>query len=189
MKPAGKILFAILVSMLALQTGCTVSLWKETSHWDAHKIPAQPNHLQVFEDSRQQDFLVVFNQLSERTDSDRTRAYFLYANEGRIEQRRRPHFVSIQRAKDLKPVPVVQPDETLPAQKPYVIASTNDCRFTLHAGSGETTSHLLPFYRDGIGQAERIVLTPVTVTVDAAMIGAIIFVEAAAHGNWSCDGP
>ena len=189
MKAARTIFFLIAFSAVALQTGCTVALWKDTGHWDACKTPAQPNQLQVFEDPRKKDFLVVFEQESERTDAVRKRAYYLYASESDIERRKRPHFVSVRNSTGLAQVPVFQSADARTLGKPFIVSANDDIRFVLHSKDGEVTSHMLAVYSDKIGQTERIALTPVAVVVDATVIGAIIVVEAAAHSNWSGEGP
>jgi hypothetical protein len=188
MKATHAIRLVILLPALMLQSGCTVMLWRDTQEWDAHRVPAQPNHLQVFDDSRRRDFLVVYDELWERTDGVHPRAYYLRQNERRIEERRRPDFVSLRRARELKPIPVylgTYARSAALAKTTYVVGSPDDDRFTLHSNDEVGAQHVLPTYGDGIGQAGRIVLTPFAITTDATWIGAWIFVEAWAHGGMS----
>lgn len=180
---------ACFILPIPLLTGCTTAvLWQETGDWDARKVSAQPNHLELFDAPRKKDFLVVYEEVSERTESVHKRAYFLYENESRIEKRDRPQFVSVRRSQGLEPVPVFSSAEAVApslARSTYVIASTNDYLFILHSADGEENSHMLPVYSDGIGEAERIALTPFAITVDAALMCGWVFLEAWAHGNWN----
>src|ERR1039457_587181 len=88
--------------------GCaTNALWNKTQ-LDAWNEPADNSKLQLFDASQQKDFLVIYEEYSERHDSTRTRAYFLNQNEKRVEQGRKPHFVSAQLSRDLLSIPVRQ---------------------------------------------------------------------------------
>ena len=164
----------ILALLLPLLTGgcATHALWTE-AQLDDWNEPATDSKLQLFDASRQKDFLVVYDEYSERHDSTRTRAYFLNQNEKRVEQGRKPHFVGAQISGELAPVPVLQtlPLASINSPPPiYAIVSTNRQSFTIYRDE-QRTNHDLPVYNDGRGRTDRIALTPVAVVADLTIVG------------------
>ncbi len=166
-------LFTILLLLPLLTGGCmTHGLWNK-AQLDDWNEPADNPMLQLFGASQQKDVLVVYDEHSERQDSTCTRAYFLNQSEQRVEQGRKPHFVSAQLSRELPLIPVLQ---TLPvaninfAAPVYAIISTNKQSFTIYL-SGQGTNHDLPVYNDGWGRIDRIALTPIAVTADLTIIG------------------
>jgi hypothetical protein len=166
--------------LLPLLTGgcATNALWNKTQ-LDAWNEPDDNSRLQLLDASRQKDFLVVYDEYSERHDSTRTRAYFLNQNEKRVEQGRKPHFVSAQLSRELPLVPVLQ---TLPLANTnflptvYAVISTNKQSFTIYS-SEQRTNHDMPVYNDGWGRTDRIALTPVAVVADLTIVGGFLFLE------------
>jgi hypothetical protein len=166
--------------LLPLLTGgcATNALWTR-ARLDAWNEPADNPRLQLFDASRQKDLLVVYDEYSERHDSTRTRAYFLNQNEKRVEQGRKPHFVSAQLSRELPPVPALQ---TLPLANTnfsptvYAVISTNKQSFTIYS-SEQRTNHDMPVYNDGWGRTDRIALTPVAVVADLTIVGGFLFLE------------
>jgi hypothetical protein len=176
----------IMALLLPLLTGgcATHALWTE-AHLDDWNEPAANHGLQLFDASRNNDFLVVYDEYSERHDATRVRAYFLNQNETRVEQGRKPCFVSTQLSRDLPPVPVMPAlpladTNFLPAL--YAVISTNKQSFTIYSGNGRT-SHDLPVYNDGWGRADRIALTPVAVVADLTIVGGFLFLECWSEGG------
>ncbi|HKW28162.1 MAG TPA: hypothetical protein VJT54_02420 [Verrucomicrobiae bacterium] len=162
--------------LLLLTGGCaTDALWNK-AQLDAWNEPADNSRLQLFDASQQNDFLVIYEEYSERHDSTRTRAYFLNRNEKRVEQGRKPHFVSARWSHKLSPVPVSQTPPESGANFPqpiYAVISTNTQSFTVYAGE-QKTNHDLPVYNDGWGRVDRIALTPVAVVADLTIIGGFL---------------
>jgi hypothetical protein len=100
------LIIALLFPLLA--GGCaTRALWNN-NRLDAANEPASNASVRLFDASQQKDFLVVYDEYSERHDSIRPRAYFLNQNQSRVEQRLEPHFVSIVLTRGLPPMPVFQ---------------------------------------------------------------------------------
>ena len=161
--------------LLPLLTGgcATNALWNK-AQLDDWNEPAPDSKLQLFDASRQKkDFLVVYEEYSERHDSTHTRAYFLNQSEKRVEQGHKPHFVSAQLSRELPPVPVWR---TLPLSDTncpptvYAVIATNKQSFTIYSNE-ERTNHDLPVYNDGWGRTDRIALTPVAVVADLTIMG------------------
>ena len=158
--------------------GCTYALW-QPNRLDAFNQPAPTPHLQLFNAVKNQDLLVVYDEFSERSGSTTPRAYFLYKNNRRIDSQRSPIFVSTNLALNLPPVPVYEnpplPDTNSPDQL-YAVQGTNFDTFTIYSGQRMVSSHGLPYYSDGVGDFERVLLTPFAVAVDVTIIGGVIFV-------------
>jgi hypothetical protein len=167
---------ALLLPLLA--GGCaTNALWnKNRGQLDACNRPTADSKLQLFDASRQKDFLVVYDEYSERDDATRTRAYYLNQNEKRVEQGRKPRFVSAQLSRDLPPVPVMQTSSLADTNSPppiYAVISTNQQSFTIYWDE-QRTNHDLPVYDDGWGRIDRIALTPVVVVADLTIVGGFL---------------
>ncbi len=156
-----------------LTSGCaTNALWNK-AQLDDWNEPAANSRLQLFDASREKDFLVVYAEYSERHDSTRTRAYFLNQNEQRVGQGRKPHFVSAQLSRELPPIPVWQalpPSNTNFPPAVCAVISTDRQSFTIYSRA-QRTNHDLPVYNDGWGRTDRVALTPVAVVADLTIIG------------------
>lgn len=154
-------------------SGCmTQKLWTDMP-LDEWNQPATSPNLQIFDDQHQHDLLVVYDEYSDRRCSTRRRAYFLQQNDANLKQHARPHFVSSSHSNGLAVVPVLY---TAPAVSPnqlYAVTATNSTCFSVFSGRHELCSHELPVYNDGVGPAERVAFTPVTVTMDATIIGGV----------------
>jgi hypothetical protein len=167
----------LLLLSLTFASGCaTHALWTKTN-LEAFNEPADDSSLRVFNAERQKDWLVVYDEYSERSDSIRTRAYFLNQNRKRIEQRRCPDFVGTNSMRGLKPVPVFPatnaPGTNLPPSF-FILAETNNLSFTLYDGARAIGSYAMPVYNDGKARVVRIALTPVTVVADITIVGGCV---------------
>jgi hypothetical protein len=163
-----------MLPLLACVSGCaTRALWKETN-LDAFNEPADESSLRVFNAERQKDWLLVYDEYSERSDSVRTRAFFLNQNQKRIEQRRRPDFVGTDAMRGLKRMPVFLaanvPGTNLPPLF-FILAVTNNLSFTLYEGHHAMGAYAMPVYNDGKARAVRMALTPATVVADLTIVG------------------
>lgn len=174
MKTTVKLSFRFLPLLLILlfESGCTYALWTN-ANLDAYKEPAPTPNLRLYESQKHNDFLVVYNEYSERNDSVHTRAYWLNKNENRVEDKRIPAFARKNPADHLPPIPVFY---SLPAKPDlnwylYAVCDTNLDTFTLYSDNREIGSYVLPFYKDRWGKVEKIALTPFAVTADAAIVG------------------
>jgi hypothetical protein len=167
----------LLLLPLGLGSGCTTSaLWTESA-MDNWNQPAVKSNLRLFAAGPPQDFLVVYDEYSDRHQTNTARAYFLYQNLERMAQKHGPHFVSVARAKGMAPVPVFPAtigSGTDHLARPFVISSTNDAAFTLYYSDGGSDLYHLPIYNDGTGKYKRAALTPLTVTADAAIAASIV---------------
>jgi len=159
------------VSVLLLNGCITQKLWEQKAFCE----PASPPNLQLSFDRQRKDVLVQYDEISERTYNTRHRAYFLYQNLKRLENRHKPSFIS--------PVPSLMPLQILAAeqssglyldQELYAISATNSASFALYSSGRELGSYDLPVYRDRVQRTEQIALTPVAVTADVVIVGSVV---------------
>jgi hypothetical protein len=170
--------------------GCaTDALWNKTQ-LDEWNEPADNANLCLFAASRNNDFIAVYDEYSERHDSIHRRSYLVNQNQKRVESGSKPHFVSARRACELPPVPIFQtppePGATIPPAL-YAVISTNKQSFAIYSGK-EKTNYSLAVYNDGRGQIYRIALTPVAVTADLAIVGGFLgcwFIYGLAESGYS----
>jgi len=162
--------------LLPLVTGgCTGLLLDST---DLSNKPDADPHLRLFEARRQKDLVVVYDEYSERTKSTRARAYLLYKNQARIAQSQSPHFTSLRTVRGLPLVPVFPdplPVETNSRPPLYAVVTTNTESFMVYSNNQVVGSHDLPIYTDRASEVERVIFSPVAITVDVALVAGAIY--------------
>jgi hypothetical protein len=157
-----------------LASGCvTHKLWTEST-LDEWNEPAGDPNLHLFHDGRLNDFLVVYDEYSERHFTTQTRAFFLRLNQSSLAQRIQPHFVSTNLADHLSPIPVFRLAPTNLPAPPYGVRGTNGGSFTVFSDHQRLGPFSLPLYDDGVGRWERIAWTPLTVTADLTIVGGVV---------------
>ena len=170
--------------MAALGSGCqsagngplTCRLWDNGAR--SYCEPVANPGLTLSEVPSQKDILVEYNAISDQHDGIRRLAYYLEANQKRVEAGKAPHFVNPKRCHDLTAIP------NSISTNCYVLTSTNGQTFTLYRQGNEPESFKLPIYRDDHNTLVRAGLTPFAVVGDAAVVGtcAAVFV-AYAYAN------
>ena len=171
LKFAARLLAPLLV--LTLQSGCvTYKLWTN-GNLEAYREPAQNSNVRLFEDPQRNDFLVIYNEFSERNNAIRTRAYWLNESQRRLKRQRAPIFARASSSRNLTPVPVFcqAPPIANPDWKFYAVCETNQDMFALYSAGRKIGSYDLPVYNDGRGKYEKMALTPLFVTADLTIIG------------------
>lgn len=165
---------AILLLVLPLlASGCvTHKLWT-ASALDEWNEPAPNPNLHLFEDARRDDLLVVYNEYSERNATTRTRAFFLKQNQKPLAKHTRPRFVNVHAAEGLPPVPVFHLAPPSPPEL-YAVAEADSPKFTIFSDGEGVGPDELPTYNDGLGQVERVALTPVAATADVAIVSSVL---------------
>ena len=164
------LLFA--VAMAALGSGCesandgplTCRLWENGAR--SYCEPVANPDLALSEVPSKRDILVEYNAISDQHDGIRRLAYYLEANQGRIESGKAPHFVNRNRYHNLTAIP------NSVSTNCYVLTSTNGQTFTLYRQGSEPESFKLPIYRDDHNTLVRAGLTPFAVAGDAAVVSA-----------------
>ena len=167
--------FPILVAAAAmLLTGCvTTKVWEQK----AFNVPAPKSQLKLSLAGGSGDMLVEYEEVNERSDQVRHRAYFLEANKRRVEKRRKPHFVDPKRYPDLLPVAVFSeptPESAIHLYPSHLYATRKDNVFILHIGGNDPTTHSLPVYFDGVTRTKQVLLTPPALLADASIVGGVV---------------
>jgi hypothetical protein len=182
-------LFLPLLLLLVLESGCTYALWTN-GNLVAYKEPAQDPDLHLFQSTQRKDFVVVYNEHSERTDATHRRAYWLNKNQSRVEKQKAPVFIrrNQPRRVNLAAVPVYysKPNPGF-TNGTYAVCDTNQESFTLFSGIHEIGSYDFPVYNDHWGNVEKAALTPIAVTADATIAGgivALIYAYGQAYGQF-----
>jgi hypothetical protein len=177
---ARKCTFASLLLLSVFAGGCTSELWDQKT-FAHHYQPADPNNLRLFYSAKREDILVQYDELKDPENIRRTRSYWLGQNMLRENPDREPHFVSAKKSRGLIPIPITEtpPTNTLSGSlKFYAVARRDDNFFTLYSGGRLPDPFELPKYKDPTQKVKQIALTPFTVGVDTAVIGAVAFVYA-----------
>ena len=155
------------------QSGCTYMLWSD-QNYEAFHQPAPNPDLHLYQSKKQNDILVVYKEQSERSERINTRAYWLNRNQIRVTRQSPPIFVSQRAARNLPAVPVFNSTPpNLDAVRSFYALSATTQSFRLFLPAGEVSSYSLPLYDAERPVAEKIVLTPVTMTADVAIAAAV----------------
>ena len=159
--------------LMLTQSGCTYMLWSD-ENYEAFHQPAPNPDLHLYESKKENDILVVYKEQSERNEHIHTRAYWLNRNQIRVTRECPPIFTSKKAARNLPGIPFLDsmPTNEYNIQSFYALPGTNQS-FALFRGEHEIGSYSLPAYDGERPVAEKIALTPVTLTADAAMAAAV----------------
>jgi len=169
-------LLLLAISALLLNGCATPAVWNAGS-FARYCEPANPPGLALFQSDSRKDVLVQYSEMREEGSSTRPRAYWLFENEERIKERRKPKFVSQKPAAGLIAIPLSTnqtPPEVSNANARYAVVSTNQYAFTLHSVGQEEGFFELPVYVDSSARMKQILLTPPAIIADAAIIGGIV---------------
>ena len=160
--------------MLVLtQSGCTYALWTDQTYQGYHQ-PAPNSGLHLYQSKKPDDILVVYREQSESNEHVRTRAYWLNKNQIRVTHDSPPDFISQKKDRNLPAVPVFDSMPTNESAMPHFFAlSETNQSFKLFSGEREVGSYHLPAYQAQRPVGEKVALTPVTMTADAAIAAAI----------------
>ena len=169
----------VLLAALTTLGGCaTHSLWTGALLEIYHE-PSMPNRLALFDAPEKGDLLAEYDELSPWRDTPQRRAYFIAANSSRNEARRTPRFKSLSVTNGLFPVPVYETSlSARSGESPcpiFGIAATNENRFrVVRHDNGIQGTFYLPTYRSPTDRLKCVALTPVTLAVDATIVGGFI---------------
>jgi len=191
------------VSVLAvclpfLSTGCdTVRDSSMTGRlWDEGGVnrclPAPKPNAKLYWMADHQDVLVTYDELREKNDSIRRRAFFFKPNVRRLEDRKRPRFVEPAKIVELSlaPIPEVGSTNASPQETIFVKLSEDGQEFTLLWSGTDLGPYALPVYLDRGSQAKRFLLTPLTATGDFIVVVVVVaaVVGAVAAYSYVCSG-
>ena len=138
--------------------------------------PAPEPNVKFFRRPDNRDVLVTYDELRERKDKIRRRAFFFQANLERLEQHKKPRFVNPNLASGTNLIPLTVVTNAIPAPEPILARFSPASRsFTLVRDGKEYGPFDLPVYGDA-GWTGRVLLTPLAVTGDVVIAAAIIAV-------------
>ena len=135
--------------------GCVTSKLWEDKAFDGFNTPASPANLQVFK--CESDWLVQYDEVNDDSARIRRRAYFLHANDQRVRGHKTPHFVTVMVAT---------------SGEGRAVISDSGPEFALYDADTLVGTYVLPVYPRPSGQVKQILLTPLTVVADVAIVGA-----------------
>jgi hypothetical protein len=180
------------VSLAPLATGCdTMRDSTMTGRlWDAGGInrclPAPTPNLKLYRTPDDKDVLVTYDELREKNDSIRRRAFFFQPNVRRLEDHKRPKFVSPDKVRELELVPVAEFGNTnAPAEEVVFSKTSADGQaFTLIWFGADLGPYALPVYVDRGSEVRRALLTPLTTTGDVIVAVVVVALVAGAIARY-----
>ena len=161
-------------------SGCATGyLWSE-SDMAGYNEPVPANRLALCDAPEQNDVLAQYDECPSGRGAPRRRAYFVFENAQRTVSAKQPRFVSLTNSSGLVPIPLYRTagasTNMAHAFGLQAIQTENPNRFTLVKATGESLGTFdLPTYHAPFWTAKCLALTPLTVAVDATIIGSIAF--------------
>ena len=174
------------VCLPLLSTGCdTVRDSSMTGRlWDADGVnrclPAPKPNAKLYWTADHQDVLVTYDELREKNDSIRRRAFFFKPNVRRLEDRKKPRFVEPAKIVDLSlvQIPEVGGTNASPQETILVKLSGDGQEFTLIWSGTDLGPYALPVYLDRGSETKRFLMTPLTATGDFIVVVVVVAVVA-----------
>jgi len=190
---------SILVTCLTLlSAGCdTVRDSSMTGRlWDAGGVnrclPAPKPNAKLYLTDDRQDVLVTYDELREKNDSIRRRAFFFKPNLRRLEDRKKPRFVEPAKIEELSlvQIPEVGGTNASPQETVLVKLSNDGQEFTSFWSGTDLGPYALPVYLDRGNETKRFLLTPLTAAGDFIVVVVVVAVAAGAVAAYSyaCSG-
>jgi len=159
------------VLLLPVLTGCaTAKLWDESKVVECQ--PAKPAEVRVLRDPESGQLFVEYREMRSIDNATSRRCYAIEVNEKRIENDRKPIFLSPSN-EVLSACSVLLPcrDPVSSATEPCVAFNGSDKSFAIWADGQILVQHHLPYYsyRQTGELAKCIALTPVAVVIDSVI--------------------
>jgi hypothetical protein len=169
----------LLIGAGILFSGCaTHSIW-EGPLLDSFHEPANPSRLTVYRVPGKEDYLVRYDDLSPSRDLAVPRAYYAERNRAETVRAQKPHFVNLNETGKGTSLPVLNPTnpQNHPgAEYPAYVVQENNQRFGIYGqGSRLVGEYDLPTYPTSAGTVKRVLLTPITLALDATVVGGYAF--------------
>lgn len=184
-------LTALLLAGVLPLTGCqtydeyglTHKLWSDASLTD-HYEPAGTRAVKSFQRPPSPRLLVSYDELRERNDTVRRRAFFLPDSAKTLAEHGKPGFTNPAPGAGWVEIPVIVAGEPAPDAPVYLKLSADHRSFVIVRGGCTDGPHHLPTYVDQSSTAFRVVMTPVAVVADVTVVAlfcGVMFIYAYAH--------
>ena len=176
------------VGLLVLLTGCetvekcslTYRLW-DNGDLTKYSEPAPNPNLALFETTNLASVLVQYDALGEKHTAVTRCSYYLWPNQARVAEGKKPRWVKPAVTEGMKPIPVMSnPDAVTnlpPERTSYAVTTQEGRRFSLYQTNELKESFDLPVYPETYGTSTRLALTPFAVAGDTVMacgVGAVL---------------
>jgi hypothetical protein len=175
------IAWLLIVALTPLAAGCdTMRDSTMTGRWwDAavnRCLPAPKPNLKLYRTLDRDDVLVTYDELREKDDSIRRQAFFVKPNVRKLEEGKRPKFISPAKVAALKLIPVAEAGNTNPpaSEIVWVKISEDSQEFTLVWHGADLGPYALPVYADRGSAVRRAVFTPISGAGDLIVVVVIV---------------
>ena len=180
--------WVLMICLAPFLTGCadladkslTGRLWSSDLASN-HNAPNESPNLRISQSADHKDFLVQYDEQRDKDAKIDHRAYWLYANQQRIVQGKKPHFVDPGKAEHLESVPVetnsVSDLLMTSSPKTGAVLLSDGRHFTLAADGRGLGTFQMPTYHDPADRAKLVALTPMAAAGDAAIgVGVVVVI-------------
>lgn len=148
----------------------TEALWEDSG--PAQCEPAANPDLVLYEVASRRDVLVEYSAIRGKGLGHQRLAYFLEANRTRVEASKAPRFVDPKTISGLKPIPCLRPNPPADGPVPTNCCVVENGSLTTFYRPGFPPEDLiLPRFQDNSGKLRLVILTPVAVVGDVAIVG------------------
>src|SRR5437016_3916645 len=180
------------VCLPLLSTGCdTVRDSSMTGRlWDEGGVnrclPAPKPNAKLYLTADRQDVLVTYDELREKNDAIRRRAFYFKPNVRRLEDRKKPRFADPAKIVDLSLVQIPEVGTSASPQETILVKLSDDGQeFTLLWSGTDLGPYALPAYLDRGSETKRFLLTPLTAAGDFILVVVVVAVVAGAVGAYA----
>jgi hypothetical protein len=163
--------------------------------WDGDGVnrclPAPKPNTKLYWTADHKDVLVTYDELREKNDSIRRRAFFFKPNVRRLEDRKKPRFVEPAKIVELSLVQIQEVGSTnAPQETIWVKLSDDGQEFSLFWSGTDLGPYALPVYLDRGSETKRFLLTPLTAAGDVIVVLVVVAmaVGAVAAYSYACSG-
>ena len=188
------------VGLMLLFTGCgTVEKYSLTYRlWDNEDLskynePAPNPNLALFETANLANVLVQYDSLGEKHTEITRRSYYLWPNQARVAEGKKPRWVRPVVTEGMKPIPVLSDQDAAtnssPARTLYAVTIREGRAFNLYRPPEAKETYDLPVYPETYGTTIRVALTPFAIAGDTlmvcgvgAVVGFLLWVQCGAPG-------
>ena len=168
--------FLLLGLASCLTTGCVTSELWDSNYSRIHE-PALPLNLRLYQSTEKDDVLVQYHEWVDVNEKVRTRTYWLNRNSRLVSNPHKPKFISARTAEGLVLIPLLDSPPSFAGNTGQMSAVrvNSPPGFVLYSDNRELGRYELPVYDDATGTAIKVLLTPLAITADAAIITGYLY--------------